>query len=797
MSGIRSFPLRTRPRPGESLYSWLQANARRLDVSVSELYEQMGLQTVRDLRTRLSVLHVSDEDAEILGAATGCSTDAIHAMTLAPYALTTAEIFGAPERLTALARWHRVGGTQFCPHCLADSGGAWKVEWALIWSFACLQHRCLLAAQCPTCGRRPRLRILTRTPAIRPCHCDMLALGARGRPRRRCDADLRRTSVTKLSADHPVLAAQATMNALLATGVATFGVYRRYPRPTVDALADIRILGRNILRAAANEHLDKFVPPDLIGEYAMAVTPDKSAGPRGRSTPRRDWLNRPPVVRATAVTAALRILQSPDLRSAAAPLTALPDDVSRYELLRKAIADKPHSRGTRPASPVLRAIELTAMDTRLSPVDQLHCRLGTPFPQRPLNDSRRRARLRRSTPTFLWSTWALRLCPPSFYQSSVRSVLSAAVLMVSTTLDAEEAAVMLGNAVTASNVNFVLWRLKASPGWDDIRGALICLADHLYDNGAPIDYERRRRLDYTELLPHAAWAALCRRVGRPTPGIRTVRRYLRQHISGVCTGSVGAVPLEGDAAYALAEFPCRLTPELADGLDECAADFLASQGITDEPVSWEPAIELIRTLNVPGQSVDDLDIELVHRLVRTRRSSTRVVARELHTTAHLIRHALMQNPAPASVRPPRQPRIGAQRPGRVYRRAANAIPREQLRELYIDDQQSLASIGVSIGVSNSTVKRLARDYGMPLRKPGGRSRRAIDPAWLYAEYVTKHRSMRELSHELSVSQARLVALAKQHAMPVRTVARHTRSELRANANVPSILVPALAGHGGW
>jgi hypothetical protein len=56
--------------------------------------------------------------------------------------------------------------------------------------------------------------------------------------------------------------------------------------------------------------------------------------------------------------------------------------------------------------------------------------------------------------------------------------------------------------------------------WPDILAALTCLTDFLDDNVIPIDYDRRRHLDYRVLLPSDQWHRICRRTGFP-PGRRS------------------------------------------------------------------------------------------------------------------------------------------------------------------------------------------------------------------------------------------------------------------------------------
>lgn len=80
-------------------------------------------------------------------------------------------------RFTGASPWGRVYGSRFCPDCLAASGGAWKLRWRLVWTFACLQHRCLLVDRCPRCGGGQRYRYRVRHAAARPGQCANPAVG--------------------------------------------------------------------------------------------------------------------------------------------------------------------------------------------------------------------------------------------------------------------------------------------------------------------------------------------------------------------------------------------------------------------------------------------------------------------------------------------------------------------------------------------------------------------------------------------------------------------------------------------
>jgi phosphotransferase system IIA component len=83
MTTVRALPLITRPAAGEALDSWLHAIAVRHNTSLKALYLHMGLDTVADLRTRVTAASVSEDDAQRIAGATGLTPIQVHALTLA------------------------------------------------------------------------------------------------------------------------------------------------------------------------------------------------------------------------------------------------------------------------------------------------------------------------------------------------------------------------------------------------------------------------------------------------------------------------------------------------------------------------------------------------------------------------------------------------------------------------------------------------------------------------------------------------------------------------------------------
>ena len=797
MTALRAFPLRTAPRPDESLDSWLEATAVRLRVTMAELYEAMGFASPHSELWRHIVLRPTDTELAAISATTGLAPGHVRAMTLSGYAGIAVGIDSDTGRFAPTTPWGRVHGSRFCPHCLRATGGAWKLHWRLIWTFACLEHCCLLAEFCPDCGGAQRYRYRVGAEPPRLGRCDNPAsLETTARQHLRCGAALTQATVMRLAPDHPALNAQAAITDVIDSGIGDFGVYTSHPLPAASVLADLRALAQGILSGVDEDRVERIVPADLAATYRDAQAAEATRQ-RRRRIPGRKFKEKPPlaVTTAAAVTAAMSILTQPDIAAAAEQLVSLHSCVDRRKIQLAVTGSNAKRSGA--ASPVLWAVHLNALGQRLTPPDQLRCRLGTAFPQRPAENAVRRDRLVMGTPTMLWPTWSLRLCPPSLFQRGARLALSAALLLVGTNLTVGQAAALLGGYASAQQVVAVLWQLTKTGHWQQIRSALIRLADHLDAHPPPIDYQRRRHLDYTGLLPETAWSRICRRSGTRPEGASTARRYLRERLSGLPAFANPLPPAEAAASASLALFPTRLTPELKAALDEHALTFLAEQGLTDEPVHWQPPTELLGGLRLPGADISNVDLPELHRLIRQQQLPPGVAAKHLSVSVDAIRLILEEHPAPRQPRRPPAPCTTVRRAGPAYQKASLALPRSRFVELYEHQHCSLRDIAAMVGVSKPTVTELARDYRIPLRRPRSPRKYTFDRDWLYREHVIKGRPLAELAREHGVSGATMTKNAKLHNIPVRRLGRHTPDALNNDENIPAVLKPALAGQGGW
>ncbi|WP_229867230.1 helix-turn-helix domain-containing protein [Streptomyces gelaticus] len=399
-----------------------------------------------------------------------------------------------------------------------------------------------------------------------------------------------------------------------------------------------------------------------------------------------------------------------------------------------------------------------------------------------------------------WPSWTVRLTPSEgVHARALAPVLAALLLIPDSRTSLDQAAGLVGDAIDGTEVSRLLQELDNLPQWPDIVTALDRLTDHLDADDTPIDYGRRRLLDYTGLLPHDRWLEICRRTGTP-PGTgrreRIARSQLFRRLSGLPAESVpddlGGLDSAEFRATSL-HFTALQTPELAHALQQEALGFLASHHIHDEPVTWQPPATLLAGLSLPGPDPAQVDLPCLHQLIRERRHPVQHAAQVLGTTVEAIRHVLDEHPAPA----PPLTKNTARATGRIRQQARQTIPAERLTQLYLEEHRSLQQIATLTGFSRRVLTDLAKEYGIPLREgPQDYKRRgAIERDWLIEQYVHRRRTLPDLARETGMSTANMARWAHTHNIPLRPrggASHHTalRTPEQA-ADAPAILRDAL------
>ncbi|MGW4371943.1 TniQ family protein [Nocardia takedensis] len=773
----RTFPIRVPPLPGEAIDSWLEALAARHHASWRDLLDAVGLAQPRSTVSSWIARPTATETAA-LATATATACDTIAASTLARYHGIALRIEPLSRTLDKTFPWSPCSWSRFCPHCLAETSGRWQLRWRLGWSFACLRHHRLLADTCTGCGLRQRRLPLSAGVVPAPGRCASPVPGSVGRAPARCGADLTLTETLTLDPDHPALRAQHTIDDIISTGKADFGVYAAAPQLTEAALTDIRIVAIRVLHLANTPSLADAVPADLHDAYTH--TEARSGSPERMSLTA--------VSAAVGVTAALAGLGARDAHRGGKALRWLVTHAraSGSKIVASTIG--------RDASPVLEAVQLKALAPTMTPTDQLRHRIIDPLPRRAgPNTASRASALTRAVPAMLWTAWSLRLALPRPQQPQLRPAVSIALLLTATSLSISAAAQALGGHADNYQVIRAVTLLANCEHWHDIRHALTRMADNLIDTGTPIDYQRRRSLDYTDLLPDDFWQRICREYGAATLNLRSAkwaRAYLFETISGLPADS-NITNLPDNHRHRASEFARNLTPELAARLEEHARDFLAGHHIHDEPPSWQPPTDLFDDLHLPGPDPAKIDIERLHRLIRHEDRTLGQAARVLGTTRDTIRHVLETHPAPFIA--PTDTRT-------AYLAVKAALPADKLADLYQHQRLSTSAIAERVGTYPDVINRLVRDYGIPLRGMG-RQTPHIDADWFREQYLVHGRTLTDLAAEAGTTWVTLTNYAQRHDIPLR---RSTYYYLRRSpateeevAAAPPLLRPVLLVMGGY
>ncbi|MEU6943986.1 LysR family transcriptional regulator [Streptomyces sp. NPDC046316] len=581
---------------------------------------------------------------------------------------------------------------------------------------------------------------------------------------------------------------------------AAFGPYRTSPQPASAVLADIRALGIRVLSDLPAAVLREQIPADIAEAH---LSTDAVSPHTGQAMERPGFMAPPRTAdTAVAVTMALGILEQPGIHPAGEALRGLLEAVR--EELTQISATSIDSWG-RGISPVLQSVHLAALAPSLRPSECLRYRITTETPRRPTRTARDIEQRARKIRTMFWPPWTIRLTPPEGINArALAPVLAALLLTPDSRTSLDQAAGLAGDAIDGTEVSRLLQELDDLPQWPDIATALDRLADYLDANSIPIDYGRRRLLDYTGLLPHDRWLEICRRTGTP-PGTgrreRIARSQLFQRLSGLpaefLPDDLGGLDGAEFRATSL-RFTALQTPELTHALQQEALSFLASHDIHDEPVTWQPPAALLAGLSLPGPDPAHVDLPRLHQLVRERQHPVQHAADVLGMTVEAIRHALDEHPAPA----PPLTKNAARATGRIRQEARQAIPAEHLTRLYLDEHRSLQQIATLTGFSRSVLTGLAKDYGIPLREgPQDYKRRGtIERDWLIEQYVHRRRTLPDLAREAGMSTANMARWAHIHNIPLRprggashnTALRVTETVVQAPAVLRKVLTSPYA-----
>lgn len=240
------------------------------------------------------------------------------------------------------------------------------------------------------------------------------------------------------------------------------------------------------------------------------------------------------------------------------------------------------------------------------------------------------------------------------------------------------------------------------------------LATQLDRQPAPIDYNRRRALNYHCLLPLEQWhqIALEHNIHPGTTRHQHARNYLYALLSGnpAQDGPATAFP-DRTLAPGYTRFRSALPEEVHHALLSAGASFLTSNGIHGEPTTWHPANPptqrpSARTATMPPKrpSVARHPRPASNEINQSYQAGTSI--RDLAKTTDLSREQV------------RATIVQAGTPIRPAHRPSHQLDDNWLRDQYLLHHHSIRQIATDVGCGPSTISRHLKALNVPLRARG-------------------------------------------------------------------------------
>lgn len=706
-----------RPLPDEPFDSWVELMASAHGATVREMADGLGLVelnphaktgTTTSLRTWATQL--PEEQLGRLVEASGLPINDLRAMTRMHFAASAIRLTRS-GRISSFCPSTGVAG-RYCPECLEDSGGRWRLSWQFPFGFACLRHGRVLVDRCPGCDQPPRQidhpSGVVPTPGF--CH-NRVREGSQAS--RRCGHDLS-SGAAAFAAPPIVLEAQRAMLRVVSSGRGSFGIYAADPQPAIRVLDDMALLSR-VARAAV--HADPVLGVTILGRELFSRYEELAGLERRR----------------------------PELRPTDATLVAVGNALARSflesaeragELLHGRISpNTPYSL----YSTQLQALVATTLGRRRRPTGVMQTALLG------VSDPATRAT---KLPSVLWEPWVAALAPRRVDKEIAGGALAAAVVLAGTRLTHGAALSLLDPAAPGRRVTHVMRELGRTPTEPHTLLALSRLAEYLDRTDTPIDYQRRRQLDYMPLLPRQEWNSVCANANVSAGGAKRwllARLYAYSMLSG---SRVATAPFATEALThrSVERFHASAPPQIHQEIERICRQFLHHHGI-DEPAIWHPPLEFAV---LPGADDEGEGVA-------------------------------------GHVWPEARPAVA---------RMSRRMPVQKVAIAYAGGQ-SLREVASATGVARQTVRRALTAAGVQPRNPG-RNSVPIDVNWLRRRYQVDRLTMREIAAEVgchTMTISRHLERAGIETRPRGSASRATALRPDPRAGDSTLLRAVLIGQG--
>lgn len=749
---LRSLPLRTPILDGEGLDSWIDALARRSGTSGRHVLNALGIEHVRPIVSHL-IADISGDQLRRIEVATGLPPGRLDSST------------GA--RLRDLGVLMRT--TRFCPQCLADTDGRWQLTWRSNLTFACCRHGLILLDACPRCRRAPRMYM--GQVASPGAFC-----GSFIDRHQRCRHDLSMERLIPASARS--LAVQQWVD----------DTNRRAAQDDPEAagvMSDIPLV-MAWLSVLLHDEFERDA--NVANSDRVATSPSRSDR----------WSS--PVDAALTAVAMDRVATLLD-----------GDEDDSFALIRRAVGDEmglppPRLYGTqwyRLAGHRSRFVNryLRAADPFLKSADRLRLKSALISADLPTTSSAPRIRW---IPQLFWPDWSGRLLPVigGRHSETFRATLAVMLTLPGDSGHMRNAhAALLHPRVTGQAITDALSGFKLDDRRLTDAIALLCrIAEYLDENGAPIDYQRRREMIPVQVLGWDQWRDLACSSGVHPGPIGDSGRFLSacRYVHELLTGNDVS-----DSRHELAfrtsahrgdflRFRSTVDQRLRLALVGFAEEVLDSMGI-DEPLTWSPPVELAEGLHLPGLDVGDLDSTAIRRMAVDDKMSVTNIAEVLGIHIDHVRLALEQVEWPAR-------ELAFNAPVRAWndeQDAAWILTDDYFQHEYFEAGKTLHDLEKETGIVRDRLARYAKQAGIqPLKD---RWWIPTDPEWLRIQYCEQFRTMKDIAAELGTNRERVGAELRRLGITVRAKGVHSQTAMLAFFDgLPRLVRLAVEGQlDGW
>lgn len=557
------FPLHSSPLQDESLDSWLQYLARLLECSPSTLLRAAGIHT---RITGNLIRGVEDSFANLLSVATGVPTETIHLATLGRYDGLIADGGVDPKLTTSTAA--------YCPTCLLENSGRWRLGWHATSSMVCTIHNVLLVDRCPECG-------CLANPLTQRIAPSSSANRARNRPCiGGCLERLIETTPIYVDPDSQIIRSQQWIDNLLSSEFVEFpGVYRQteYCR---DVLRD---LGK--LRSLSSKFSEQFSPQNSVNSDILGVISDLDTSTAARC-PRL-----PELVTQTLVAAAFT---TRDQDMAASLLRFIPHEIRRRICYFHPMTDNPKAM-TRSTRYLVYRYEFT------------HSQSNPPLWHRQVVTA---APVKQLSPAYLPSrAWPVVVAnhpevpEPAKQLVPLTSIVSIAAF--GSTNQPVSKLSKIGLTLPRNLVDIELQSLWSSPRRRAILDYYLSLHEALSCSPPVIDYARRRKTFPTRM-------AIPTKLGLNPNETRFVWQLLTGSDPFATTGSSNQL---GPVVIAYLRFVDSLPTDESRRLYNIAAGILHQSEIQGEPLVYSPTFEngkFVSTIPEISYNIPDLVLPGTH-----------------------------------------------------------------------------------------------------------------------------------------------------------------------------------------